>query len=483
MTMGIRPTTPSGQNLHRILDGLAAISGIPIIFTDTEGNSLTATPPGERQWEEKSGPLPSREVPVLFGEEKVGSISCRGVGEQLDPLLKMAAFSMENAFRLEAELEDLSSEIVRLYQELSLIYSLSHKLGSALDINTICAQALEEIGSAIEVNSIIILLLDDRSGMLNVQSCIGPAGEAIRGMRFDAGADPFSDILARKKVATVKKLPKELPLLPGSSLCVPLVTDDKNIGILIASNKKSGEEFRSQEIKLMDALSGEIAAAIKKAQLYERIQKLFINTVEALASAIDAKDPYTYGHSRRVAKISAAICEEIGMPREKILPIELAALLHDIGKIGTPEHILQKPGKLKPEEMEIIKEHPLQGAQILSNIEELKEVMDWIKHHHECYDGKGYPDMSRAEDIPLPSRIISIADSFDAMTSDRPYRKGMDPAKVMDIMDDFAGTQYDPGLLQTFKCILRSRGADFANQDPGPTAGKEATSAPCENQT
>ncbi|HZV82756.1 MAG TPA: HD-GYP domain-containing protein, partial [Geobacteraceae bacterium] len=177
------------------------------------------------------------------------------------------------------------------------------------------------------------------------------------------------------------------------------------------------------------------------------------------ASAIDAKDPYTYGHSRRVAQISEAICRELGMPGEEIQSIELAALLHDIGKIGTPEHILQKPGRLRPKEMEIIKEHPQQGAHILSTIDELQEVMAWIRHHHERYDGRGYPDKSMAEEIPLPARIIAIADSYDAMTSDRPYRKAMNPIKVMDIMDDLSGSQFDPYVFNAFKAVIMRKGA------------------------
>jgi putative nucleotidyltransferase with HDIG domain len=182
---------------------------------------------------------------------------------------------------------------------------------------------------------------------------------------------------------------------------------------------------------------------------------MFINTVEAFASAIDAKDPYTYGHSRRVAQLSVAICEELGMSKKQTRLVELAAFLHDIGKIGTPESILHKPGRLQPEEFEKIKEHPAKGAEILSNIGEFHDIIKWIKHHHEWYDGKGYPDRIAAEHIPLEARIITIADAFDAMTSDRPYRKGMPLQEVIKIMDGFTRSQFDPDILDAFNRLVQ----------------------------
>jgi putative nucleotidyltransferase with HDIG domain len=224
--------------------------------------------------------------------------------------------------------------------------------------------------------------------------------------------------------------------------------------MLIATDKLSGEEFWSPELKLMGIFASEVASSLRKAYLYEEIKKLFLSTVEALATAIDAKDPYTYGHSRRVAQVSVAICAELGLTKERIRNVELASFLHDIGKIGTPESILQKPGSLRPEEYEKIKEHPAKGAAILSTIVELREIVTWIRHHHEWYDGSGYPDRIAAEEIPLEARVITIADAFDAMTTDRPYRKGMQPETVLKIMEQFAGVQFDPAILPAFaRCI------------------------------
>lgn len=446
-------------SINSLEKNLVAISGkinLPLMFTDLDGNRIMSCVSTDHLLDTKVELINRLQVPVIVNGELIGNISAYPKNENLESLLQLAAYSIENSLQLEDEIEDLSAEIVRVYEELSLIYSLSSKLGSDLDINSICQQVVEEISKVLDVHTILILLLDEMSGMLSIQSSTGIDEGMASSFNCDCSWEPFAQLLSCKKatVITSQITNNSFPISLQDALCVPLVTDSRTIGILIARDKTTAKEFLTPEIKLIDALSGEIAGAIKKAQLYERINRLFINTVEALASAIDAKDPYTYGHSRRVAQISSKICREIGMKGEEINSIKLAALLHDVGKIGTPEYILQKPERLHPEEMEKIKEHPQQGAQILSSIDELKDVVEWIKDHHERYDGKGYPGKISANNIPMPARIISIADSFDAMTSDRPYRKAMDPAKAMDIMDDLAGSQFDPGLFKAFKSVF-----------------------------
>jgi putative nucleotidyltransferase with HDIG domain len=304
------------------------------------------------------------------------------------------------------------------------------------------------------------MLLDSSRNELYARLSMGRDRDIVAQFRTDAASGLLGEIFAKGKPVTICDIGADgrlaFPYPVRSILCVPLVTDGRGTGMLIASDKLSGEEFWSRELKLMGVFALEVAAAIKKAQLYEEISELFVHTVEALASAIDAKDPYTYGHSKRVAQISTTLCEEMGLTRKEVRQVELAAILHDIGKIGTPESILQKPDRLTPEEMERIHEHPGRGARILSNISEFRDVIKWIRHHHEWYDGKGYPDQIAADAIPLQARVITIADTFDAMTSDRPYRKGMPADEALRIMEEFAGTQFDPHLLQTFRVIYEA---------------------------
>jgi putative nucleotidyltransferase with HDIG domain len=440
--------------IEKILTGLSEKIKISLVFTDLDGKRIMSTVALDDPVEPARDEMTScRKVPVIANGQLIGNISSSTTTENLESLLYSAAYCIENSFRLEDEIEDLSAEIVNVYQELSLIYSLSNKLGGDLDISSICQQVVEEISSALDVKTILLLLHDVNNGMLSVKACTGLEWEKVSSFSVNPAAEPFAKLFSGKKasVITDQSITSSLPASLQATLCVPLRTDNRPIGLLIAQDKASGEEFLSPEIKLLDALSGEIAGAIKKAQLYEKINRLFISTVEALASAIDAKDPYTYGHSRRVALMTTTICKEIGMSSDEIHMIKLAALLHDIGKIGTPEYILQKPGRLNSAEVKIVQEHPNQGAQILLPFDELKDFVCWIKHHHERYDGEGYPDKKIAEDIPLPSRIIAIADCFDAMTSDRPYRKAMNTSLALDIMNDLAGSQFDPGLFEVFK--------------------------------
>ncbi len=399
----------------------------------------------------------AKAIPFCFNGDLAGCLVADSQTPARSDRLQAAAFCLESSLRHEAENLDLSAEIVRLYEEQALIYSLSSKLGSEMDVDSICQKILEEGQKILVVQNICLMLLDFSRDQLYTRLSIGRDRNVAAQFRVDASSGLLGEIFEKGEPVTICDIGEDarltLPYPVRSILCVPLVTDGRGIGMLVASDKLSDQEFWSRELKLMGVFALEAAAAIKKAQLYEEISELFVHTVEALASAIDAKDPYTYGHSKRVALLSTAICEEMGMTRKEVRQVELAAILHDIGKIGTPESILQKPDRLTAEEMERIHEHPVRGARILSNISEFRDVIKWIRHHHEWYDGKGYPDHIAAEDIPLQARVITIADTFDAMTSDRPYRKGMPAGEALRIMGEFAGSQFDPHILQMFRMI------------------------------
>ena len=185
----------------------------------------------------------------------------------------------------------------------------------------------------------------------------------------------------------------------------------------------------------------------------EKEKSFFLHIVESLAVSLDEKDKYTHGHSRRVTDFSLQLAEHITDQGIDFELLRLCGVLHDIGKIGVPDKILGKPGKLSAEEFAIIKKHPGQGAQILRPMVSdgrVAEISKIIKHHHERYDGKGYPDSLKGEEIPYLSRIIAIADSYDAMTSDRPYRTGMDDASAIEEIRKSSGSQFDPKLVEKF---------------------------------
>ena len=181
-----------------------------------------------------------------------------------------------------------------------------------------------------------------------------------------------------------------------------------------------------------------------------RIRASFLSAVTALVYALEAKDEYTSGHSQRVAEVSVAIARELGLQRDNIEKIRLAGLIHDIGKIGMRESILNKPAGLTEEEFQHIKYHPEIGERILNPIVDDEEILMMVRHHHERYDGNGYPDRLSGEQIPLGARILTVADSYDAMTSERPYRKAMSVEFACAEVERFKGTQFDPRVADAF---------------------------------
>jgi len=184
---------------------------------------------------------------------------------------------------------------------------------------------------------------------------------------------------------------------------------------------------------------------------YDRnMRELFLATIKSLAAAIDAKDPYTRGHSERVAVFSVAIARELGLEERAIERVQIAALLHDVGKIGIEDAVLRKPAKLTDEEFALIKRHPAMGAAIMAPIRQLKDVIPGMRHHHEALDGTGYPDRLAGGEIPLMARIIAVADTFDAMTSDRLYQKAREDEFVIATLQRLSGQRYDPKIVQAF---------------------------------
>jgi HD-GYP domain-containing protein (c-di-GMP phosphodiesterase class II) len=211
------------------------------------------------------------------------------------------------------------------------------------------------------------------------------------------------------------------------------------------------EIFRHGELKLLISLAEQLAMVIANTDLYKDLEQFVINMVKSLVFAIEAKDVYTRGHSERVSKYSMWIGERLGLEEKEYDKLKWSSILHDIGKIGIPESILNKPGRLTDDEFDIIKGHPKKGGEILLPVEQLSESIPGIIHHHERYDGNGYPAGLKGEEIPLTARIISVADTFDAISSSRAYRDAKSEEKAMSIIEEVAGTQLDAGLVAIFK--------------------------------
>jgi HD-GYP domain-containing protein (c-di-GMP phosphodiesterase class II) len=193
---------------------------------------------------------------------------------------------------------------------------------------------------------------------------------------------------------------------------------------------------------------------------YAETRELFFGTVQALSQAIDAKDGFTRGHADRVSRIGGAIAREVGLSERHIEQIELAGLLHDIGKIGVEDRILMKPQRLEQDEQELMRRHPIYGASILEPSAALRPLVPMVLHHHENYDGSGYPEGLKGEEIPIGSRIIIVADAYEAMTSDRIYRKAIGHDRAMEQLNKFKGVQFDPKVVRALEQVVQKKGKD-----------------------
>ncbi|MFP4417219.1 MAG: HD domain-containing phosphohydrolase [Fibrobacterota bacterium] len=248
-----------------------------------------------------------------------------------------------------------------------------------------------------------------------------------------------------------------VPLPSGieSLLVFPLQTPKRTLGVLNLVRTSGRKPFSSVDFEIINVLASQASISIENTRLYYNIRDNYLKTVRGFALAVEAKDQYTHGHSENVMKYTVILAKHIGLTSKEMEQIKYAGLLHDIGKIGVAESILNKPGRLSLEEFEEIKKHPDLGARIISNVPFLKSLVPMIRHHHEFYDGKGYPDGIAGEAIPFGARILSVADAFEAMTSNRPYRKSMPLTTAYDILIKEKGKQFDPDIVSAFLEIMK----------------------------
>lgn len=243
---------------------------------------------------------------------------------------------------------------------------------------------------------------------------------------------------------------------------VPIGTTGKVRGVVSIGLREGKHEITGDDLLMIQNLATQMAVALENAELKEEMEKTYVETVAALANAVEARDQYTRGHSRRVTRYAVEIALRMNMPDAFIRDLEAASLLHDIGKIGIPDTILRNTDVLAPDGWEFIHEHPIGGEKILKPVGSLSRLCPIVRHHHERFDGSGYPDRLTGEEIPLASRIIAVADSFDAMVSDRAYRPTRTREDAMEELVRCRGTQFDPRCVDVFLSGLESRAGESA---------------------
>lgn len=353
-------------------------------------------------------------------------------------------------------IQGMSVELAESYEELSLLYKLSSNMAVNQSPEHFLHLACEELAEVLGVSAMAIQLIDDEPRLPNLAGRAFVAGsqpideDTIQRIghalieRFESGGEPT--IL---EAGDLVALP-ELASRTESALVLPLTGQDKTLGILIALGKLDGTQHTSVDAKLCDSLANSLCVFLDNVMLYEDVQAMFLGTLQALTSAIDAKDSYTHGHSERVALMSRMLAEAAGFDAHFVERTYISGLVHDVGKIGVPEAVLCKPGKLTDAEFDLIKLHPEIGANILKDIRQMNDLLPGVLHHHERWDGRGYPHKLAGEAIPLMGRVIGLADAFDAMSSNRTYRKALRLEDVLNEIERCAGAQFDPELAKVF---------------------------------
>jgi len=243
-----------------------------------------------------------------------------------------------------------------------------------------------------------------------------------------------------------------------AAMCVPLEVGGRVTGAIYLDSTGKPGKFSPQDLQVLNAIAKQAGIALQRAQLLAQLERAYLSTVRVMIATVEAKDEYTRGHSERVTAYCMRLADFIGVRGEKLKILRLAALLHDIGKIGIPDSVLKKPGRLTDEEFSIIKRHPDVGYRIIRNIdsESAEEVARIVRHHHERFDGKGYPDGVAGKKIHIFARVIAVCDTYDAMTSRRPYRDPLPEEVVIREMKKGAGTQFDPRIAELMVRLLQS---------------------------
>ena len=355
------------------------------------------------------------------------------------------------------EIQGMSQELAETYEELSLLYTFSNSITVNQDPVSFVGEACRELAQVGSLSWIAIQLIDDDprlgplAGAVHVAGRMNAASERLKRVgrvlleRYSTVEQPVViDAVGELGIAGLDEL-------ATSVLLVPLRDENgRLLGLLIGADKLDGTLINSVDMKLCASLGSSLSIFLRNMMLYEDMQAMFLGTLHALTSAIDAKDSYTHGHSERVALLSRQLAEAAGLSEHTCERLYIAGLVHDVGKIGVAESVLCKPGRLTAEEFELIKMHPTIGARILKDIRQMSDLIPGVLYHHERWDGRGYPEGLSGSDIPLFGRLIGLADAFDAMSSDRTYRKAMDLHNVLAEVRRCAGTQFDPDLASLF---------------------------------
>ncbi|GLI37201.1 GAF domain-containing protein [Geobacter hydrogenophilus] len=366
---------------------------------------------------------------------------------------------------LASELEDKNVNLERAVARLSTLYKVGLAVNSTMESEKIFDLIVRTTVETLKAEIGYIILYNQQGRNLRVTTLLGhevtPEASTVLQMKPSSVSAWVIENRTPLLIPDINEFPQfdrfsALGYERKNLICAPLMVKDEIIGTITAVNKRDSSTYNAEELELLVTIAAQASIAIKNAQLYDEQQATYLHTIQALVSAIEASDSYTRGHSERVTRYSLELARKLTLPPERLKIIERAAILHDIGKIGIDLNLLHKEGKLSPEEIHDLQQHPVIGMRILEPIDFLQDVRICIGQHHERYDGRGYPNRIPAGELLLESRILAIADAFDAMTSDRPYRKALPVETAAKELIDHAGAQFDPELVPHFIELIES---------------------------
>jgi len=392
-------------------------------------------------------------------------------------LLNHAAVAIDNA--------ELYEKTERHFDELSAMHKISQAFTASLDYQEVVSVVAKRLGSLIGAQFASVLLPDGDGRHLNIVASYNLSAEYVwtinKKNRIPAAGGPIGSAFANQTPKVINNVLEDDDYAPwkhlariqgySSLVALPLMAKGQAIGVICIYFAEPFDP-NEQDMGLLTTAANEAAIAIENARVHENLQDAFVGTIRSLAETIDAKDAYTMGHSERVSLYSEAIARGLGLDGNELQTIRYAGYLHDVGKIGIPDVILAKPGKLTVDEFRVIQNHPVLSEKILKPVNFPFPVQSIVRHHHERYDGKGYPDGLAGEEIPLGARILFVADAYEAMTSDRPYRKALSPAMALDELERNKVTQFDARIVDVFSRIVMSDKKSIRGEEREPDHAK-----------
>jgi len=359
-------------------------------------------------------------------------------------------------------------KVISQEKELKILRELNQIMREGFSFEEVMASIAKVLADNVRVKALIMSM--DRTGLkFRVAASSGLHYSGLNNICLNINEGIVGKTISDGVILFVNQVKKDprvccLELLAAEGInclfSIPLYNREKVIGALVFMAERE-EDLKKEGLDFLTNVANHISVALEKAILYENIYENYLYTIKALVAAIDAKDNYTRGHSERVMEYAVIIAKALNLPDSVIDDIKFAALLHDIGKIGVDEKILRKPGRLTEEEFSTISAHPQIGAKILSQVDYLRNLIPAILYHHERFSGDGYPQGIAGTDIPLAARILAVADSLDAMTYDRPYRRAFSIEQALNELVRCSGTQFDP---QVVAALLKSVGKEIPEE-------------------